>query len=393
LPEFVVIGGGPIGSRVAYQLASVGHSVVVLEKRSSVGQKPCCTGIISSECARLFAIDPSVILREAASAVIYSPSGQTLRVSKNQPQACIVDRPAFDRFMADKARAKGVNYYINSEAESISFKNTKVEIIYNHHKTLQKIECEAVILATGFNAALASRLGLDQTEYCVAGAQIEVKAKGLSEVEVYFDQDLAPGFFGWLVPTSEDKCLAGLLSRKAPGSHLRKWLSKLEASDRIDSVHGRVHFGGIPLKPLRNTSADRLIVVGDAAGQVKPTTSGGIYFGLLCADIAADVLAKAIQKDDLSGNALASYQTRWQKKLNHELRMEYFARRMYEKLNNKQIDSLLNKIKSSGAFNSPAVMESVSFDWHGDLLLKALKMGISSEFSRLMGFPSPFSRR
>jgi digeranylgeranylglycerophospholipid reductase len=64
LLDTVVVGGGPIGSWVAFRLAALGHTVEVLEQRSEIGQKACCTGIVSLECVKTFAIPPQVIFRQ-----------------------------------------------------------------------------------------------------------------------------------------------------------------------------------------------------------------------------------------------------------------------------------------------------------------------------------------
>ena len=71
----VVIGGGPIGSRVAYQLAGMGYGVAVVEQKEGLGGAVCCTGIISRECVDSFAIDESIIFRWVNSARLFSPSG------------------------------------------------------------------------------------------------------------------------------------------------------------------------------------------------------------------------------------------------------------------------------------------------------------------------------
>ncbi|MEE9173415.1 MAG: NAD(P)/FAD-dependent oxidoreductase, partial [Thermoplasmata archaeon] len=81
-------------------------------------------------------------------------------------------------------------------------------------------------------------------------------------------------------------------------------------------------------------------MVGDAAGQVKPTTGGGIYYGLLCAEIAADTLNGALAGNDLSAENLAEYERRWKKKLGRELRVGYWARKLYERLSDGQIDRI-----------------------------------------------------
>ena len=113
------------------------------------------------------------------------------------------------------------------------------------------------------------------------------------------------------------------------------------------------------------------MLVGNAAGQVKPTTGGGIYYGLLCADIAADNLHLALEKNDLSADSLASYERQWRKKLGRELMIEYYARRFYERLSDRQIDRAFD-IASSNHVGEALLEKDSSFDWHGKTVLKIL---------------------
>jgi flavin-dependent dehydrogenase len=231
---------------------------------------------------------------------------------------------------------------------------------------------KVVVIACGFNPGFLERAGLGTYKDFTMGAQGEVEAPGLEEVEVYFG-DVAPGFFAWLVPMTPRRARAGLLSRENPGRYLKKWLAELAGSGKIASADVRISYGGIPLRPLPRTYGERLIAVGDAAGQVKPTSGGGIYYGLLCADIAADTLHEALQDGDLSAGRLARYERGWRKKLGRELRTGYWFRKIFERLSNRQIDGIFRIIKAGGIDEALLKAEDVSFDWHGRTIMKLLK--------------------
>ena len=158
-------------------------------------------------------------------------------------------------------------------------------------------EGKVVVVASGFGSGLPDSLGFGRVGDFVMGAQAEVETS-VDMVEVYLGRRFSPGFFAWLVPTHEGRALAGLLARRDTKAHMEAFLRHLKDQGKIPSRRAPFKFGGIPLKPLRRTSGNRVIVVGDAAGQVKPTTGGGIYYGLLCADIAVDVLDRAIAGND-----------------------------------------------------------------------------------------------
>ena len=129
------------------------------------------------------------------------------------------------------------------------------------------------------------------------------------------------------------------------------------------------------------------MVVGDAAGQVKPTTGGGIYYGLLCADIAANSLYRALDDDDLSVRNLASYEREWKKKLGRDLKIGYWARKLYEHLSDRQVDRVFDIIKSNGLDETLLKTGDLSFDWHGEAILRLLGHRVLSKAIKAMRIP------
>jgi len=113
-----------------------------------------------------------------------------------------------------------------------------------------------------------------------------------------------------------------------------------------------------------------LLVVGDAAGQVKPTSGGGIYYGLLCADIAVRTLHLALEDDDLSARRLSRYERAWHKKLSRELRIGYWMRKLYERMSNRQVDRIFKILKDNAIDEALLEADDLSFDWHSRTILR-----------------------
>ena len=149
-------------------------------------------------------------------------------------------------------------------------------------------------------------------------------------------------------------------------------MASLVTKGKISSGETDPSYRGISLKPPNRTYGDRVVVVGDAAGQVKPTTGGGIYFGLLCAGMAAENLHRGLVSGDLSAKSLASYEEEWKKKLGWELRIDYWARKLYESLSDAQIDHVFDIIISRGIDKAFLEDEDLSFDWHGAVILRLI---------------------
>ena len=305
LYDVVVIGAGPAGSYAAYKLASLGHKVAILEQKEAPGRDICCTGIISPECFDSFGIAPDVILTKANSANFFSPSGKSLRLETEKVQAYVIERASFDLAIAAKAKAQGADYFFSSWVTDIAIKGDWAQIEAFCHGSREVFKARAVIVASGFKPKLSQRLGLGKITKFAVGAQAEVETQGIDEVEIYFSQEIAPGFFAWLVPTSENKALAGVISASHANLHLEKLLADSSCRSKVISREPEIRQKAIPLGTLPRTYGDRVLVIGDAAGQVKPTTGGGIYFGHLGTQMAAEVLHQALASDDLSPACLS----------------------------------------------------------------------------------------
>lgn len=370
--DAVVVGGGPVGSYIACRLAARGYRVLVLERRARAGERVCCTGIVGQECVATFAIADKTILRRVNSASLFSPSGNRLHLRRPEPQACILDRAAFDIDMVERAQRAGADFNFNSRVSDVILEKDGVTVTALGDSKESKIPARVAVVATGFTPGFIGRLGLGTFRDFTVGVQAEVELRDINEVEVYFG-DVAPGFFGWIVPTTPPMARVGLMSRQNAGLLLRKWLAQLAAQGSIASANVSISYGGIPLKPLTRTYGERLLVAGDAAGQVKPTSGGGIYYGLLSAEIAAATLYPALADDDLSTRRLARYERGWRKKLGRELRLGYWARRLFERLSHRQIDRLFEIVRAGGIDEALLKAEDLSFDWHGRTILRLLK--------------------
>ena len=362
--DVLVAGGGPVGCQAAYRLASFGFKVAIIEQKDTLDTPVCCTGIVSEECVRTFQIDDKVVFGHAISATIYSPAEKRLHLWRPSPQAAILNRPAFNVFMVSRAKSNGVEFITGNYVTDVVIEKDFARIKFDSQGNVKSLDARALIIATGFLPHLTERLGLGKPGGFVAGAQAEVNTNGVNEVEVYTGKKYAPGFFAWLVPTSPRRALAGLLTKYDARGYLNNFISDMINKGKIVSSPFTINSGGVPLKPLSRTFTDRILVVGTAAGQVKPITGGGIYYGLLCADIAADVLSDALRRDDLSRRTLAVYQQGWEKILSKEINIGLWARRIYEHFNDHQIDRIFDIMQSTGLIEALLNQDDLSFDWH-----------------------------
>jgi geranylgeranyl reductase family protein len=361
LYDVVVIGGGPVGSYVAYKIAGMGYGVVVLEQHKRVGEQICCTGIVSQECIDSFAVDGNLVLRPANSARLFSPSGKVIRLWRETNQAYILDRAAFDRAMADRAQGKGAEYRLDSLVTDLEVRDSSVTVKTTCQGERVSLETRVVVVATGLNPRFTEGLGLGKAGYFVSGAQAEVEATGVDEIEVYFGQEIAPGLFAWLVPTSPQRALVGLMAQHAPGLHMKKLILRLLAQGKIVSAEVEPVHSGILLKPLSRTHS--------------------------CAEIAAEALQHGLLSDDLSARGLAVYERKWRIKLGRELEIDYHARKLYERLSDQQIDRLFDIIISHDIDKALLKARDLSFDWHSQAVLRLVGHGAISRVLGVMKIP------
>lgn len=379
--DVIIIGAGPVGSYIAGDLAAKQYNILVVEQNKEIGKAKCCTGIVGKECLNAFPICEEATIFESRSATFITPSGKSLRAEKETTQAYIMSRQSFDSNMATVAQERGAQYLLGYRVTDIDLKSDSVQVNIEAKGRQEVLQGKMVVIASGFHSKLPQLLGLAKTRDFVMGAQSEVQAMDISEVEIYIGKDIAPGFFAWLVPVSSGKALAGLLSRHDTGAYLKKFLRQLAERGKITSAEVEIKYGGIPLRTLPKTYGERVIVVGDAAGQVKPTTGGGIYYGLLSAQIAADTIHNALSNNDFSARALKTYDRKWRKRLSKELRYGYYARWLFERFNDRQIDYLMGTIWSKDIHERLLKSKDFSFDRHGSLIVKGLRfLGLKGIF-------------
>ena len=371
MQDVIVVGAGPAGNNAALSLASQGYGVTVMDSRENIGDK-LCTGLVGEECFRRYPIDPSLVYREINAASVVSPSGEVVRFETPRPVARVVNRVAYVTSFADRARESGAEYLLGRRVVSLEQHKNRVSVATDEGT----VEARALVLAAGFGSQLNRQLELGEPADYVVGIQALVRTEGIDEVEVYLGRDVAPGFFAWLVPTEPGYALAGLLVRKNAPERFATFISAREAEGRITEIVNKPVCWGIPLRPLRKTYTDRVLVVGDAAGQVKPTTGGGIFYSLLASEVASGALHQALSEDKLSANRLGAYQKEWKNLLSTELEVGYSARRVFEYLGDSHISSLIHQASNNGFIAELADSPDVSFDWH------------SSMISKIMGHPT-----
>jgi flavin-dependent dehydrogenase len=347
-----------------------------------IGEPVDCSGVIGAESFATLGLPSSLKLGEICALTLVSPSQLEIRFSPPSPLAYVVDRAAFDRTIADKTSASGVTLHLGSRVIDLQMRDRGVEVVFEEKAGRQSptvkgrrvLKASVVILAGGPRYRLQRKLGMGQPGDFLRTAQAEVAVRSIKETKVLMGSHVAPGSFAWIVPFrrgSDEFARLGVSAKISSVPYLKKLLGQLHSEGHLSSPNVPIRSWVIPITPLPCTFAERVLVVGDAGGQTKPTTGGGIFYGLLCAEAAADTVVAAFQKGDFSAEALSAYEREWQRRLGREISTGSFFRRLAERLTDEEIDDLFRIVQSDGILAS--VTKKARFDWHRDVIYFALR--------------------
>ena len=376
MPDVIVVGGGPAGLHAATLLARQGWHVALFEEHREPGEPVHCTGVLATEAYDELDIPREPVLNTLSQVRFFAPSGEIVSYTTPEIEALVIDRRLFDHQLHVTAQSAGVEVVAGARVTHIAATSDGVTVSLAEGPAARARAC---VLACGANYVLQRRIGLGMPPVFLQSAQVEWPAAPLEAVEVHFGHGVAPRGFGWVVPVRRGAAALariGLMCEGNAAQHFRSLVARVAGRWGIDAVQGS---GGppeprlkmLPLAPLPRTYAERILAVGDAAGLVKATTGGGIYYSLVSAGIAADVLGEALTSDALAERHMAQYQRLWRKRLGPELDAQLSLRRLANRFTDQEIDALFELAQTDGIM--PIVRRTARFNRHRELILSLFK--------------------
>lgn len=373
LTEIAIVGGGPIGLRVAERTASAGYETTVLENKSVIGKPVQCAGLVSPRVISLTKTDH--VIHRPEEAVINSPSGKKL-ILKNEPEkAVVIDRANFDRELAEKAIKAGATIKLRKPVKKIEYKKDRKLYIGDRGKK-RTLEPQIIVGADGPSSIVRESGDFPSPEKLLPAIQVVVASKDRS-VQIHLGDELATDFFLWEVPYRSGKLIGLAGEDKNIYRSLKKFLRHKGIEDKVISFLS----GTIPLGNMTKSVDDGVLLVGDAASQVKPMSGGGLYYGLKAADICSDVIIDALDEDDNSRERLSEYHERWQKEVGEYISKGMKARKIFNFLSDKDLDKLIETLSKKEARR--VIEEKGDIDHPSNLVKPLLKA--SPELSKFIG--------
>ncbi|MGA8091761.1 MAG: NAD(P)/FAD-dependent oxidoreductase [Thermoplasmata archaeon] len=369
--DVLVVGAGPAGSTVAARLAKAGHSVRVVEEHPKVGYPVQCAGLVSQRVLDL-AGSNSMVRTSVRGASVFGPSLESITFRAESPRAFVIDRAGLDIHLADRAVRAGAEVRTSTRFDSLDGESgDRLTVrLRGPDGSPEEMRARLVIGADGVASAVARAFRLRRPVEVLPAFEAEFpESPGDPDtVEVYLGRKLAPGLFGWWIPDGSGGARVGVAA-DADGTPARQYFDRL--LDSLERRFGRrlapptaFVVSGIPIGTLPRTHARRALLVGDAAAQVKPLSGGGIFTGMRCAQIAADVASEALSKGDLSEGALAEYDRRWRAELGDEFRRALYLRRLFTRLSDDELDRVVHALKGAHLAATIVAFGDIDFPTH-----------------------------
>ena len=308
--DVIVVGGGPSGATAAEELARSGHSVALLDRAGRV--KPC-GGAIPPRLIADYRIPDDQLVARITTARMISPTGRRVDIPIENGFVGMVDREDFDEFLRTRAAAAGAER-LTGTYQKIDRSEGDTGVTYRDKATGQSksIAAKLVIGADGARSAVARSevSGGDKIPYVIAYHEIieapgPIGAYDPDRCDVIYDGRISPDFYGWVFPHGRTASVG--MGTGIDGFDLKKATSDLRhASGLTDCKTIRREGAPIPLEPLPRWDNGRdVVLAGDAAGVVAPSSGEGIYYAMVGGSVAATAASACLASGRASDLRLA----------------------------------------------------------------------------------------
>jgi digeranylgeranylglycerophospholipid reductase len=384
--DIAIIGAGPSGLLAGYETHPLKNDLTtnIFTKNSKVGIPAHCSGLISFSGMKSLGLNMRDIkarigYNNIRRAKFVSPDNLFFEIDRGSKSMIAIDRPALDEYLANRTLKNGTDIHTNH-------KIIKIQLIDNFWHLYIKNDSKKFIHKTkilingeGIHARLARSVGFPVPNSNWHMPSYQCDLSNISDVEsdtseLYFGQNYAPGFFGWVIPLNDDSARVGIAIgpwMKGKTRHMFYYFLRKhpELKRRFRNANIDKSYGGLvpAAGPISKTFNEHYMVVGDAAGQTKATTGGGVNLGGFAGRLAGKYAKKIINSDISSQKGCEEYQRQWKAHFEPDLSLMKFFRRSISHLPDKSMDKIFKIAKDTDIGKG---LETSSIDLHGVGLLR-----------------------
>ncbi|NIM44724.1 MAG: NAD(P)-binding protein [Nitrososphaeria archaeon] len=351
--EVGIIGGGPAGLSTGSKLAREGAHVKVYEEHPRIGKPMHCAGVISPSTFSLIKVSQQVVKNHLYGVRVGVPDRIDVTYQAESRRAIVIDRERLDVELAERLVSVGGELLLSHRA-SLEMSGEKIYL----RSEGERERFDYVVDAGGVKSYL-SRVGINGD--VLPAAQMDIITPDCDQriVEMWVDKARNKDFFFWCVPLEEDLVRVGTASKTEPEAALNSFavwrFSKVEA---VKKLYGQIVFSGYTEKLVEG----KVLYVGDAAGQTKPTTGGGLRYGLSGAEEAARAIIHNFREEE----PLNIYEERWVERWRREVQIQRLVRKIFLRLDEKKLVRLLETVRDDDLL--PILVDRGDMDEHSSLL-------------------------
>ena len=339
--DVCIVGASIAGNYLSYLLSKTDLNVVVVEEHSDIGSPLQCAGIISQKISKLINLPNNIVKNRVQIAKLVSPSGKFIELSGNE-RPYIIDRVALDKHFYSLAQSNPkISFYLGEKAKSITIlkKDSPPSVLITTTKRL--IKCKMLIGCDGPTSFVGSFLNV--TNKLLYATQIRMKAQFNEHQAVLVFNPRWKELFGWIVPEGDNTYRIGMASSDQIKDKFNAFLRILNINykNKMDQQGGLIPYG-----MMNKCAFNNILLLGDAAGQVKATTGGGIVMLISAAKIASECIQQSFKNNDFSKRFLKKhYEIPCRVSIGGQLKIHFLIRKILESLNLDEFDCFFDIIK------------------------------------------------
>jgi len=341
--DLIIIGASIAGNYLTFLLSKSNLKIAVLEDHKEIGIPFQCAGIVSQKLSKLIELPKEIVLNRVNTAKIVSPSGNFINLSGNE-RPYIIDRIKLDRLFYNKVKDDpNITYYLGERYKSFEYRIDDGKRYLFIETSKRRIIAKMLVGCDGPLSLVGKQLKVKND--VIYASQIRIKAN-------FYDQEAAMYFnpqwkqlFGWIVPEGNGIYRIGIASAKNINKCFKCFLNEVSVkiNNKIDQQGGIIPYG-----IMNKLAFDNILLLGDAAGQVKATTGGGIIMLLTAAKYASNCVNLCIKNGNFSKRYIKkNYEKPCSQTIGRELKLHFIIRLILENFRNKDFEIFFKIIKEN----------------------------------------------